>query len=333
MLRKGEGFSSLTASAFRMGNGWSAHHNDNLTLKLGRLIRSVSQRDFKTASLQPQHSPAASDECKAQFARRTAERCCPIGMPHYQRDEFLLDVLVGEVQQHASEITPMAVSAFELRDRTSLLERASMALAQIDSIIKAAKGQSSVGKHDMLSKLLHACASGRVMFIDCETLGFGSMPIFLIGALEWLRELRKVTLHQWLAHDYSEEPLIIEAFLNMMSGCVLVSFNGRAFDIPMLRSRSVRYKLAWVEPTAHVDLFHISRKLWSGQFSNCRLSTLCIAMNHPVSMPPSSLLPELYCQFVESHSDELRESLLLHNAVDVCALPVLLHAVLRSIMS
>ncbi len=313
------------------GNGWSIRSGNSLLPRVGRLIREANRQALKTASNDALRSPMPSDKCGGKPAHCTAERCCPTGVPHYRRDEFSFGVTANALQQRTGEISFIAKDALNGCARQPLLERASKALAGADAIISAAVEQSSINRHGMLSELLTACASDRILFVDCETLGFGSMPIFLIGALEWLRGLHKLVLHQWLAHDYSEEPLIIEAFLSIVNGCALISFNGKAFDVPMLRSRCMRYKLAWVEPVAHIDLIHISRKLWGEQLGDCRLSTLCVAMRHPVSAPPSSLLPELYCQFVENPTEALRESLLLHNAVDVCALPVLLYAALRSI--
>jgi uncharacterized protein YprB with RNaseH-like and TPR domain len=56
---------------------------------------------------------------------------------------------------------------------------------------------------------------------------------------------------------------------------VLVSFNGRSYDAPLLKAR---YRLARlpcpITPLAHLDLLHPARRRWRGRWENCRLATL-----------------------------------------------------------
>ncbi|MCS7252628.1 MAG: ribonuclease H-like domain-containing protein [Armatimonadota bacterium] len=297
---------------------------DALPLRLSRLIREANLSAQKVLNTGSRSSFALPDE--VQLTRQVAQRCCPIGVPHYRCEEFEFEDMICGFELSPDMVSAVDV-AFEENNYSSLLARSLTALMCSDVIADAIRSISN----SSVSELLKLRSVERVLFVDCETLGFHSTPVFLIGALERLRSSKKVTLHQWLAHDYSEEPLIIDAFLKLASDSALVTFNGKSFDLPMLRSRCMRYKLSWVEPRAHIDLLHISRRLWRKHLSNCRLSTICVAIRHPVSSPPSSILPEIYRQFVESKDEALRESLLVHNAVDVCALPVLLHAMLSSI--
>ena len=57
-----------------------------------------------------------------------------------------------------------------------------------------------------------------------------------------------------------------------MEACeLLVSYNGKAFDLPLLNGRMVMNRRAKLPDRAHLDLLHIARRLHKSRLGPCRL--------------------------------------------------------------
>ena len=85
-----------------------------------------------------------------------------------------------------------------------------------------------------------------------------------------------LAFEQWLARDYSEESAILQAFADRYEQAgVLVTFNGKSFDMSMIRERCAFHAVELPHRRVpHLDLLHESRKRWRGEVPNCRLQTL-----------------------------------------------------------
>lgn len=324
-----------------MDGSRSRHTVQPLTESIGKLLRSCHGYDSFNSEV-PVHVTSPEEKPLRQVE---LSRCCPIGTPHHEVKELPLNASHRPLPSYPDTICESVADFIETRNDVlrilpfnqggaqepsfascspSLFERASMALFHSDVLMECVDEKVTSLRSRASLDLLSLKTCERILLIDCETLGFGAAPIFLVGAAAWDRSSKTAILHQWFAHDYSEEPLVIERVCKLLNGCGLVTFNGKSFDIPMLRARCRRYGISWVEPKAHLDLLHISRRIWGRRLRDCRLSTLCAAIRHPVSTPHPSSLPQLYHQFVECPSEWLRDAMLLHNMTDLCALTVLL---------
>src|SRR5205085_6998113 len=80
------------------------------------------------------------------------------------------------------------------------------------------------------------------LFLDLETCGFAGSMVFLIG-LVWC-DGERLVIDQLLARNYAEEKAALHS-LHEIAGrrSVLVTFNGKSFDWPMVQDRSIRHKL------------------------------------------------------------------------------------------
>ncbi len=74
-----------------------------------------------------------------------------------------------------------------------------------------------------------------------------------------------------LAQPGEEAPLL-EAFAERVAACdLLVSYNGKTFDLPLLNGRMVMNRLPKLPDRAHLDLLHVARRLHKRRLGPCRL--------------------------------------------------------------
>jgi len=160
-----------------------------------------------------------------------------------------------------------------------------------------------------------------VIFLDLETAGLGSAPLFLVGAMVW--EGDGLLVRQFLARDYSEERAALGLFLDLAATrSLLVSFNGKSFDLPFLRARAAATGLPCRLDPAHLDLLHTARRVWGGELSDCRLQTLerVVCGRLRGDDIPGHLIPDVYHEFVRTGNAARMVNVLEHNFLDLVTL-------------
>ena len=165
----------------------------------------------------------------------------------------------------------------------------------------------------------------RLLFLDIETAGFHGSCLFLIGLLGYEGGRFKVT--QLFARDYAEEAAVLEYLRRYYRRShVVVTFNGRAFDLPFIADRAVIHRVSLKPPKAEVDLLHVARRIWKGSVPDCRLGTLelCVCGRRRVGDLPSHLIPQAYHDFVETGDARLMVDVVRHNAYDLVTMAHLL---------
>jgi hypothetical protein len=180
-------------------------------------------------------------------------------------------------------------------------------------------------------QLLRALRGGRaprlddLLFMDTETTGLGSTPVFLVGAMTW--EHDGLVVRQFFARDYAEERAIVSAFLDFAAGRLLVTFNGKSFDVPYLRARAAVNALLFdLDAAPHLDLLHAARRFWGRQVPDCRLQTLealiCGRRRH--GDIPGHQIPDAYHDFVRTGDAVRMVEVIHHNTLDLLTLADLL---------
>ncbi len=200
---------------------------------------------------------------------------------------------------------------------------------QYSSVLKGARHRFD--ELEASAELCHVanadCAD--LLFMDLETCGFSGCPIFLVGLMQW--EDGALVFDQFLARDYSEEGAILQAFADRYDQAgVLVTFNGKSFDLNMIRERSAFHAVELpLRDPPHLDLLHASRRRWKGGLPNCKLQTLerCLCGRLRRGDIPGAQIPDAYHSFVESGNARQIADVLHHNVLDlltmaqvVCAL-------------
>ncbi len=176
-----------------------------------------------------------------------------------------------------------------------------------------------------------------LLFIDTETTGLGGSGAvaFLVGCgsvVEGGFEVR-----QYLIPDYSDEAAMLEALLSELSAeKSLVSFNGAAFDVPLLRSRMIINRVArQIDFDFHVDLLHPCRRLFRRRLKDCTLTNLERELFefYRDDDIPGYLIPSVYFDWLSDQTMEPLGAVLKHNRLDILSLYYLVNLVAEAFQS
>ncbi len=164
-----------------------------------------------------------------------------------------------------------------------------------------------------------------LLFLDTETTGLAGGTgtlIFLIG-LGYFED-ENFCVKQFLLLDISDEKAFlfeIEKFLAAKS--CFVTFNGKSYDIPLLKSRFILNKIhSPTEQYSHIDLLHHCRRLWKKTAVSCSLSNIegrVLGFQRQQDIPGSQI-PETYFQFLRKRDINALIPILKHNAQDILSL-------------
>jgi len=167
-------------------------------------------------------------------------------------------------------------------------------------------------------------------FLDTETSGMSGGTgtyAFLVGVGCFVDG--KFALQQFFLRDPAEEPAMLEALIHFLAPCeALVSFNGKAFDAPLL---TTRYKLHRIpvpfKDYAHLDLLPLARRLWRDRLPSRALKYLeehVLGFTRTSDEVPGYEIPWLYFDYLRTRDARPLGGVFYHNAMDVVALAALL---------
>ncbi|MCL5105678.1 MAG: ribonuclease H-like domain-containing protein [Armatimonadetes bacterium] len=169
-------------------------------------------------------------------------------------------------------------------------------------------------------------APEEVVFLDLETTGLSMTPVFLIGTME-CRD-HGFVFKQYLARDYSEETSIIAAFAERLNNTrLLITFNGKCFDVPFLQNRALASGLRLHGTHHHLDLLHEARRVYGRTLPNCRLQTLeqMICGRYREDDIPGAEIPKAYHEFVRTGNADKIGRIMQHNLYDLLTMADLMH--------
>ncbi len=167
-----------------------------------------------------------------------------------------------------------------------------------------------------------------LLFLDTETTGLsgGAGTVAFLVGVGWF-EGDTYRLEQYLMRDYDEEAdVIARTAARMRDHPVLCTFNGAAFDIPLLQSRAVMQRTRLPRAEGHIDLLHTARRVWRMRLKKCNLKNIeeeILGLTREDDLP-GALVPETYFRFLHTRDMSLLEGILEHNGQDIDTLPVLL---------
>ena len=169
------------------------------------------------------------------------------------------------------------------------------------------------------------------VFIDTETTslsGGAGTYTFLVGAGRFENE--SFCVYQYFMRDPSEEPAQLAALESFLTTSrVVVSYNGKAFDLPRLGSRYRTH--GWPVPLQdiiHIDLLHLSRRLYADLLTDCTLGNVeysLLDFERDEEDVPGWQVAELFFRYLETKDPAPLRSIFYHNEMDVISLPALLN--------
>ena len=175
----------------------------------------------------------------------------------------------------------------------------------------------------------------RVLYLDTETTGLsggvGTLA-FMVGAGYFTGE--GFTVHQWVMRDYPEERFMLTALQALCDSFdLVVTFNGKTFDLPLLQTRMLmnRMETEQLERLLHADLLHPARRVWKLRLKSCRLSRLEeeIFQSPREHDLPGSEAPERFFQFLKTGNFTLIKDVIDHNRQDIVSLARLFYRLLH----
>lgn len=171
-------------------------------------------------------------------------------------------------------------------------------------------------------------APERILYLDTETTGLaGAGTVAFEVGLGWLAA-DGFHVRQLVMRDYPEERFLLEEIVRIAERFdVVCTFNGKTFDLPLLRNRFImnRIRTACLD-VPHIDLLHIARRVWKLRLQKCNLTNLEEAL---LGIPrvddlPGALVPERFFTYLKTGDFSLLDDVLDHNRQDIVSLQTLL---------
>jgi len=170
----------------------------------------------------------------------------------------------------------------------------------------------------------------RFAFLDTETSGLAGGTgtyAFMVGIARFIDD--HFVLRQFFMRDPAEEPAMLEAIAQFLAPAqALVTFNGKAFDAPLL---ATRYRLHHIpipfEGYGHLDLLPLARRLWRDRLESRALKYLeqhILGLSRSSDEVPGYEIPWLYFDYLKSGDARPLAGVFYHNAMDVVAMAALL---------
>lgn len=168
----------------------------------------------------------------------------------------------------------------------------------------------------------------KCLFLDTETTGLsgGAGTVAFLVGVGYIQE-GALTIEQFFMRDYSDEGALLTLLAGRMEAfeCA-VTFNGRTFDLPLLRARFTLNRMRSLPELFDLDLLHPARRAWKLRIESCRLTNIeeKILGMHRENDLPGAEVPERYFSFLKTGDMALVDDIIRHNRQDIATLAHLL---------
>ncbi len=192
----------------------------------------------------------------------------------------------------------------------------------------------------------------QALFIDTETTGLGGgagVYAFMVGVGTFETVVNaQPTIHnsqfpthfvvrQYFMRNPGEEGALMLALAELLDTYGMsVTFNGRTFDLPLLRTRFRQNQHMYPElrgsgrllaaERPHLDLLHPARRIWKRRLQSCRLINLeaeILGMSRSGDDVPGHLIPQLYTDYLRSGHAGQMSGIFYHNREDIVSMVAL----------
>jgi uncharacterized protein YprB with RNaseH-like and TPR domain len=186
--------------------------------------------------------------------------------------------------------------------------------------------------HDLLAPIssgeIAAAPPDKWCFLDTETTGLAGGSgtyAFLIGVGRITPQGFRVK--QFFMREFGEEASLLSALNeHLKQFSVLITYNGRTYDQPLLETR---FRMTRQRPPfsalEHLDLLFGARRLWKLRFDSCRLVELenqILGVERQGDLA-GDLIPYVYFEYLRTRELARLLPIFHHNAVDILTLACL----------
>lgn len=166
------------------------------------------------------------------------------------------------------------------------------------------------------------------LFLDTETTGLGGGAgtlAFVVGLASFDGDV--LVVEQFLLRTPAEElPLLERIAERIAEASMLVTYNGKAFDLPMLRGRYVMNRLREPPDRPHLDLLHVGRRIHKSRIGACSLKALeseVLGFVRDTDIDGGDVAPR-YGHYLRTGDGSVLRAVVDHNAWDVVSMAALL---------
>ncbi|MFN7035881.1 MAG: ribonuclease H-like domain-containing protein [Bellilinea sp.] len=167
------------------------------------------------------------------------------------------------------------------------------------------------------------------VFLDTETSGLSGGTgtfVFLIGLGYWKND--HFLLTQIFLRDPSEEPAFLTALEEFLTPFkILVTYNGKSFDAPLLNNRFILNGFqSPVKRLHHIDLLSLTRRVWRNRLDDRSLANLereILNLARAEEEIPGWMVPQIYFEYLQTQNPAPLRGVFYHNEVDILSLSAL----------
>ncbi len=172
-------------------------------------------------------------------------------------------------------------------------------------------------------------------FVDIETIGLSGgagTVAFMVGVGFYEGDMFRI--QQFFMRDFPEEPAMLVGLGRLLDRFEwVVSFNGKAFDMPMVTTRFLMNRMPpRLSAAPHLDLLFPARRLWKRRLMSCRLGALekeILSFYRDQEDIPGYLVPQVYFDYLRTGDAGEIARVFYHNLYDVVSLAALASTMCR----
>ncbi|HNV93136.1 MAG TPA: ribonuclease H-like domain-containing protein [Candidatus Cloacimonas sp.] len=176
-----------------------------------------------------------------------------------------------------------------------------------------------------------------ILVLDLETTGLRSNGIFAFMIGLGYYENEQYIVEQIFLPDPEAELNSFDRLIELIKEkSLLITFNGKTFDVPVLESRLLYHQI-WLNlrEMEHLDLLHIARRLWKNKLPSCALETLEFYILGQIRDKELDIaggeIPQTYFNYLINGDPELIRRVFLHNHTDILHTAALFTLICNSI--